>query len=258
MLFLVGIGLSGEDLSVRAASVLKKCGKLYVDSYTSFIGEDRIKAVEALSGKDAIALSRHDMEENARKLVGEAMSADIAIVAGGDPLVATTHKILAIEAAKQGAAFEIIHSASIATAAKGESGLDFYRFGAVCTVPMWQEHYKPVSFYETIYGNHSNNWHSLMLLDYDSASSSSMPIAEALRILGEAEKSYAKGLISEATKVIAMVSIGMPGSQKLYGTIKAMKAQEFGAGPAVLILPARLESIEIEAMAALNVKTVDE
>ncbi len=49
----------------------------------------------------------------------------------------------------------------------GESGLDFYRFGQICTIPRWSEHYKPVSFYETIETNLTNGHHSILLLDYD-------------------------------------------------------------------------------------------
>ncbi len=41
------------------------------------------------------------MEENASDMVKRAATKDIAILVGGDPLMATTHKILYIEAEKQ-------------------------------------------------------------------------------------------------------------------------------------------------------------
>ncbi|MGC8651899.1 MAG: diphthine synthase [Candidatus Micrarchaeia archaeon] len=255
MLFLVGVGLANDDISMRAASALKR-GKLYIDAYTSFIDSNRLAFIERIAGKSVSRLSRSDMEENAGRLVNEAKVSDVVIAVGGDPLIATTHKILAIEAEKLGVEMEVIHAPSIVTAAIGESGLDFYRFGAVCTVPMWREHYKPVAFYDTIYGNYGTNKHSLLLLDYSSESNSSMPVGEALRILEEAEKSHGKGLINGDTKVIAMASIGMAAEQKLYGKISSMKAQSFGTGPAVLIVPAKLESIERESMAALHVSEI--
>ena len=50
---------------------------------------------------------------------------------------------------------EVVHSNSVLTAAIGESGLDFYRFGAIATIPKWSAHYTPVSFYETLQKNMS-------------------------------------------------------------------------------------------------------
>ena len=111
-----------------------------------------------------------------KSLLKLAKDRDVAVLISGDPLIATTHKILFIEARKLGIRVEIVHAASIASAAIGESGLDFYRFGKVCTHTKWHEHYTPVSFYETIRTNMQNNEHSLVLLDYDSVAESSMQL----------------------------------------------------------------------------------
>ena len=107
---------------------------------------------------------------------------------GGDPLMATTHKILFIEAKKRNVEVEIVHSNSVLTAAIGESGLDFYRFGAIATIPKWSAHYTPVSFYETLQKNMQNNLHSLLLLDYSQELAASLSIKDSIDILEKAEK----------------------------------------------------------------------
>ncbi len=113
----------------------------------------------------------------------------------GDPLIATTHKILFIEAKKQNVKINIIHSSSIITAVIGESGLDFYRFGAICTIARWTEHYKPISFYETIEKNINSNLHSLLLFDFDEKNQTSIELKEVLKILDNAENYYNKKIL---------------------------------------------------------------
>src|SRR5208283_4653121 len=143
MLLLVGTGISYDDMSVRAVEACRGC-KLYVERYTSIMDDEKIMRISEMLGSTPKLLQRSDLEENARRIVSEAKSKNVAILVGGDPLTATTHKILLIEAAKQGVETRIFHASSIFTAAIGESGLDFYRFGQACTIPKWSKSYKPV------------------------------------------------------------------------------------------------------------------
>ncbi|MGC8669906.1 MAG: diphthine synthase [Candidatus Micrarchaeia archaeon] len=252
MLFLVGTGISSKDLTISAIEIMKK-SELYADTYTSNIDTNALNLIEAATGKNISMLSRSDMEENVHVIVGRAKDHDVSIIIGGDPLIATTHKTIAIEAKKQGVPIEVMHSSSIITVAIGESGLDFYKFGNACTIPRWHEHYKPVSFYQTLLSNRRSNLHSLMLLDYDSKSSASIPINEAIGILEEAEKVYHNGLINESTKLLALLNLGRPNIKKVYGALGTLKNSKFESGPAVMILPSELADIEIESMHALNI-----
>ena len=195
-------------------------------------------------------LTRQDMEEGAKELVGAASRKNIAILCGGDPLMATTHKILLIEASRQGVGARIIHSNSIITAAIGESGLDFYRFGKVCTIPRWSQSYKPVSFYETIYGNITNDAHTLVLLDYDSKSESTISIKEALATLEEAEKAYKKGIVRDDSYIMILHNISTNDSRLIYARIKEAKTMDID-GMNVLIIHSGLSDIEKETMDAL-------
>jgi diphthine synthase len=250
MLFLVGAGLSEGGLTEEALELLKrKSVTVYAEKYTGWFGE-RIPELEDKLGKKVTILERSGLEDNIESLVGMAKKDDIAVLVAGDPLVATTHKIACIEAKKAGVEVKVIHASSILGAAMGESGLDFYRFGQVCTIPAWSEHYKPVSFYESVEKNQNNNLHSVLLLDYDPKVGSIQP-SYAADLLLQAEKKYKKGLIRPSMKLIILHNLSLPGEQKLMMTLDAAKTLRMGPGPTIMILPAKLSEVEAESTAAM-------
>jgi diphthine synthase len=250
MLFLVGAGLSEGGLTEEALELLKrKSVSVYAEKYTGWFG-DRIPDLEDHLGKKVTILERSGLEDNIESLVGMSKKDDIAVLVAGDPLVATTHKIACIEAKKAGVNVKVIHSSSILGAAMGESGLDFYRFGQICTIPAWSEHYKPVSFYESVAKNLNNNLHSVLLLDYDPKVGSIQP-SYAADLLLQAEKKYKKGLIRPSMKLIILHNLSLPGEQKLMMTLDAAKTLRMGPGPTIMILPAKMSEVEAESTAAM-------
>ncbi|MCL4379486.1 MAG: diphthine synthase [Candidatus Marsarchaeota archaeon] len=251
MLLLVGTGVSYNDISMRAAEACRSCD-VYIEKYTSLVSAQRIEYLERIIGKRIGTLTREALEEKARETVSGAASKDIAILVGGDPLTATTHKILLTEARKLGITVKIFHSSSIATAAIGESGLDFYRFGQVCTIPRWSNNYKPVSFYETIERNASRGLHSLVLLDYFPEKESTLPVKDAVAELKEAEASYKKGIISDSTVIFLMQDIGTDNQAVTATTIA--RAPDDAKGRAItMILPAKMSEIEEETVRGIVV-----
>jgi diphthine synthase len=250
MLFLVGAGLSEGGLSEEALELLKrKSVKVYVERYTGWFG-DRIPDLEKRLGKKLVQLERSGLEDNIGSLIETAAKGDIAILVAGDPLVATTHKTACIEAKRVGVKVSVIHASSVVGAAMGECGLDFYRFGQICTIPTWSEHYKPVSFYESIERNQKGNLHSMLLLDYDPKVGSLQP-SYAADILQQAEKRYKKGIIRPSTRVIVLHNLSLPGEQKLLLTLEAVRTLRLGPGPTVIILPAKMSDVEAESTAAM-------
>ncbi len=250
MLFLIGLGLSKDDITLAALDACRQCKELYVDRHTSRLGSATIEYITSATGKRAQDLTRQEMEEGARDLVASASGKDIAILCGGDPLMATTHKILLIEASKQKVETRIVHSNSIITAAIGESGLDFYRFGKVCTIPKWSLNYRPVSFYETIHNNLTNDAHTLILLDYDSKSEATISIKEAMATLEEAEKIYRKGVARDDSYIMILHNISAKDSKLAYVRIREAKEMALG-GMNALIMHSGLSDIEKETMDAL-------
>jgi diphthine synthase len=250
MLYLVGIGLNKDDLSISAVELCKRC-EVFIERFTTFIDDDRMEYVERMAGKRFQELSRDEMEENAGKLLMKAKEHDVVILTGGDPLIATTHKILFITAKNLGIKVKVHHAPSILPAIMGESGLDFYRFGPVCTISKWQRHYTPVSFYESIKRNEENNMHSIVLLDYDPSRNSSLELGEAIRIMEESEKQYKGGIINDDTLMFVMHKIAIEGEQKLITTLRFAKKLHYANGPTAIVIPAKLTDIEKETLESM-------
>ena len=248
MLYLIGTGLNRYGLTREALKAAKKCKILYIDNYTSIVDGDKIEELSNEIGKGIKIINRADMEEKVRALIAEAKNEEVGILVGGDPLIATTHKTILIEAQKLGIKFGLVHGASILSAAIGESGLDFYRFGQICTIPKWTEHYKPVSFYETIYENYNRGLHSLILLDYDKEHESTIDVSYAVELLEMAEKEYGRGLINDNARILVLHDIGMVSRRIQFLSIAKAKKVNFGHGVTTLIFPGRITELEMEAL----------
>ncbi len=251
MLYLMGIGLTKGDLPIGTVEVCKKCELIYADRYTTYVTEDRIEQVEYLTGKKVKRLDREMLEERLSVILSEAKEKNVAVLVGGDPLIATTHKIMFIAAKKSGVPVKVHHATSAIAAMMGESGLDFYRFGQMCTIARWSKHYEPVSFYETIQKNAKNNLHSLVLLDWDISNNSSMQLPEALKILEKAEESYRGKIINDDTKIIVIHKITYEDEKKFFVSVKEAMEIILDPGPTTLIVPAQLSDIEKEIMESI-------
>jgi diphthine synthase len=250
MLFLVGAGLSEGGLTEEALELLKRTEvKVFAEKYTGWFGE-RIPDLERKIGKKVALLERSGLEDNITEMVELASKDDIAVLVAGDPLVATTHKIVFIEAKEAGVKVSVVHASSIIGTAMGESGLDFYRFGQICTIPKWSDHYKPVSFYETIEKNLKNGLHSILLLDYDPQVGSIQP-AYAADLLSQAEKIYKRGIIKPSMKMVVLHNLSLKGEQKLLLTLEEVKGLRLNEGPTIMILPAKMSEVEVESTAAM-------
>ena len=247
MLFLVGLGLSKADLSVRALDAISKAGILYVESYTAPVEEEYFSYLESSTGKKIIKLERSDLEENAEKTVAKAANADIAIMAPGDPLIATTHHILLDAAHRANIKVHVFHAASIFSAAIGASGLDIYKFGPTTTIPFWSERYRPTSFLDVISKNKSSGEHTLLLLDVDQKRNATMGISEAMNILtGAAGSDHA---INGTFLVLS--DIGAASEEIVRTSLESSKSTEwerFRGRRISIIIPAQTSFAEDEAI----------
>ena len=251
MLYLIGVGLADGDVPIAALDMCRHC-TIYADTYTSLMDDKRLDYLEGLFEKKIPKLSRSDLEENASVLIERAAHDDIAVLVGGDPLMATTHKILFIAARKAGVALRIVHASSVLSAVIGESGLDFYRFGTVCTVPRWSPNYRPVSFYEAIERNIKSNLHSVVLLDYDAANGSSMPLQEALDVIDAAEQHYRHGILVKEKIVLVMHNLGRDDQSVSVLSLSDARALKFNNGVTSIIVPAGITDVERESIAGMH------
>jgi len=241
MLNLMGLGLSDEKgLTLEGLETLKKSDKVYIELYTSkWFGS--IENLEKMTGKKIMQLKRPDLEENLEKILKEAKNQTISILILGDPLVATTHTALLIEAKKLGIKTRVIHNASIYSAA-GETGLHLYKFGATVTIPFLEKmnNQFPESLSKIIRDNKGRDLHTLCLLDLISEKEKYMTPSEGMEVLLKSD---------DITQEDEIVIFGRAGSEEpliAYGKIKNLIDKDFGNPPFVLIILGKLHFTEKE------------
>ena len=241
MLNLIGIGLNNEkSLTLEGLEECRKSDKIYLEAYTSK-WNGSLEDLAKIIGKEIIKLRRSDLEENSEKILDEATDQRISILILGDPLVATTHSTLLLEARKRGTKIRVIHNASIYSSV-GETGLHLYKFGATVTLPFPEKtkNQLPESIYKNIQNNKQRGLHTLCLLDLISGKEKYMTPNEGMRILLKSDD------ISEEDELVIFGRAGSGEPLIIYGKIKNMLEKDFGDPPFVLIIPGKLHFTEKE------------
>lgn len=247
MLTLIGLGLLDEkDLTLRGMEEAKKADKLYIETYTT-VWLGKVKNLEEMAGKKIEILKRKDLEEGLEKILEESKNQNIAIFVGGDPLVATTHSSLLLEAKKQGIQTKVIHNSSIISAI-AETGLHLYKFGPSVTVP-FPEKTKgklPESIYDVIKMNRTRGLHTLCLLDVDAEEKKYMTSKDAMKILLDIENKRKENVINQDTDMIIFARAGSDRPLIHYCKARELVEKDFGEPPIVLIIPGILHFTEKE------------
>ncbi len=235
MLYLIGLGFDEKDISLKAIEASKTC-ECYAELYTSK-WKGSLENLKAILGKEIRLLKRSDLEENLHDFLNLARQKDIAIFMPGDPLAATTHIDIVLEAMRHKMPFKIIHNTSIFSAV-GEAGLQLYKYGKVATIPFSE---KLESVKQTIKANKKIGLHTLLLLDLDSELNLYMNVRDALRVL------IKNKIFKTSDKVIA-ANIG---GKIYYDSVKELFGKEIET-PSVLIIPGRLHFKEKEFLEELH------
>src|SRR3989344_8787672 len=234
MLYLIGLGLTRNDISLNALEAIKKCKKLYLESYTSL--GCSVKELEKIINKKVIIGNRELIENNSNKILNEAKSLDMGILIYGDPLSATTHINYLIDSKKEGIKIKVIHSSSVLTAV-GETGLSLYNFGKTTSIPFNNE--KVIAPIEVIKNNLKLGLHTLILLDLDPKNKKFLTINQALEYL----------LRNNLNLSCVVCSALSTNKQEIkYGNIKELKNLKFNRFPQCLVISGKLHFIEEEAL----------
>ncbi|MBS3119468.1 diphthine synthase [Candidatus Woesearchaeota archaeon] len=249
-LYLIGLGLNDEyDITLQGMEKAMSCDFLYMENYTALMNTTKEKLGDSL-GKEIRIVGR-EFVEDAKALLEQAKSHAVGLLVAGDPLAATTHMELVLEARKQGIAVEIFHNASVLTAV-AQTGLQLYKFGKVTSIPLWEGSHRPTSFYDVLAENQGIGAHTLFLLDLKPEEGKFLRIPQALEMLEEAEKQHKKGLIKDTTLALACARLAAPGQLIKPGKISQLKKMDFGEGMQCLIIPGKLHFKEEEAIALWN------
>jgi diphthine synthase len=239
-LFLVGLGLCDEnDISARGMEILRSCVFVFAEQYTNLAREGAFERLGAKIGRKVQILPREEVE--GEKLILEAAKKGAtALVVPGDPLTATTHITLLIDAKRKGVETRVIHNSSVYAAAPGRAGLQIYRFGKTATLVNPRPNYKPSSSLDIIKQNLSLNTHTLVLLDTEPAP---MEAQTALKMLSGFESA------------VVLSRLGEPDEKVTYGKIKELeKSGKLGKPPFCIIIPAKPHPVEEEYLELLRLK----
>jgi len=118
MLSLVGLGIA-YDPTLEGLKEAKAADELYLESYTMPMEEKEIAELEKAIGKRMIRLAREKVEGSF--LIQKAKEKSVCLLVVGDPLSATTHISLLMDAKKAGIPARIVHNSSILSAAPSHS-----------------------------------------------------------------------------------------------------------------------------------------
>lgn len=246
-LSLIGLGLYDEkDLTLRGIEEAKNADKVFIDTYTG-IWKGNLKKLEKIIGKKIQTLIRKDLEDNSSKFLEEAKKKKVVIFVQGDPLVATTHSSLLLEAKKKKIKTNVIHNSSIYSAV-AESGLHIQKFGETITIPFPERTggKLPLSVYQTIKNNYKLGLHTLCLLDIISEEKKFMKLQDGIKILLELENVKKENIISENTKILVLSKLGSSKPSIFFKKAGEVLKSKSILLPSVLIIPANLHFSEKE------------
>ena len=100
-LYMIGLGLTPDSISLKAVNIIKTCSKVFLDAYTSILvsyEEMTLLMKETLDRTDLIQADRDLVEKRANLILDDAKTSNVAFLVVGDALCATTHSDLYLRA----------------------------------------------------------------------------------------------------------------------------------------------------------------
>jgi diphthine synthase len=248
----VGLGLHDElGMSLRGLDEVRNADTVFLELYTSLLPGFSLKRFEKLSGRMVNPVSRRELEEgNGKVILKIAENHKTVLLVPGDPLIATTHVTLRIEAEKKGIKTRVVHGASVLSAVIGLSGLHNYKFGKSVTIPFPDETPSETP-YSVIAQNKKLELHTLCLLDIQTEQRRYLSIHDALMELLRVEAKRKKMIITEGTLVVGIARAGSNDPTVKAGFARELLNYDFGEPPGSLIFPGKLHFMEPEALKVL-------
>lgn len=251
-LYLVGMGLSYKYLTLEALEAIAKADRVFVDTYT---GQVDLEGLEKVLAKSFVKVSRRELEEGSGRVILELLEEGkrVVLLVPGDPLVATTHVTLLLEAHARGFRFHVIPGVSIVPTALSMSGLMVYKMGKIATVVYPKDGIVYEYAYDVIKANDSLNLHTLLLLEYDGEKGIAMRASEAIEILKSIEEIRREGVIRDDRLVSVVASLGYPDFIVCVGELKRILMLKVEVVPQTLVFASpKLHPIEVEMMKVVS------
>ena len=165
-LMLIGMGpgkISSMTIEAKQAAIAADCRRY--EAYTALWPEEELVELENEIGK--IEMVMRPEVESPTELIELSKNNLVALLIVGDPLQATTHVDLQLQALEAGIDCMVFHGLSITTLVTGAVGLSNYKFGRQTTITYPYGGWIATSPLEVIAMNLFYNQHTLALLDLD-------------------------------------------------------------------------------------------
>ncbi len=153
------------NMTEGAISAAKSADYRRYEAYTALWSKEDLDELEEIIGP--IERVMRPEVENPTELLGLAANSTVALLVVGDPLQATTHVDLQLQAAEANVSCSVIHGISITGLVTGAVGLSNYRFGRQTTLTYPYGGWVATSPLEVIGLNRAQGLHTLALLDLD-------------------------------------------------------------------------------------------
>ena len=165
MLYILGLGLRGvSSLSLQEKDILSRCEHIFFETYTSVSPSQTIDQLSSMLNREVKRAGREEVE-NPVALLSLASRNDVCLLVTGDPLSATTHNQLRVDAHLAGINVEVIENASILSVIPGKLGLFPYRMGPPVSLPFPEDNFLPRSVCQKIKFNQDSGFQTMVLLD---------------------------------------------------------------------------------------------
>jgi diphthine synthase len=254
-LSLVGLGISDEKgISLLGSDRIRGADIIFAELFTSILVEGSLPRLEAMAGKGIKVIGRREVEDQDLVIGALSEHEEVCLLTAGDPLTATTHQELRLRAMKLGHRVDVLHSASIFTAAPGAAGLQHYKFGRTTTIPFPEGDYLPTSPLEIMIENIERGLHTLVLLDIQADNDRYMTCSQACQTILRMTRKLDNECVDETTMVVGIARAGRDDVKVAYGTMEEIIGSDMGDPPHCLIIPGRLHFMEEEVLDLFRIK----
>ncbi|ABL78091.1 diphthine synthase [Thermofilum pendens] len=251
MLVVAGLGLCGtRDISVGLLREAEDADEIFLETYTSVSPGLRVEDLVSVLGRGVKLVTRKDLEdESARTVLEVAARGKALLLTIGNPLIATTHSSIVVEAAKRGIKVRVLPAPSIIDGIIASTGLHVYKFGRVVSLVFPEDpslkNY-PYTPYSVLKDNVSRGLHTIFLLDIRADEGRYMLFREASELLLRLEERFQENVVDENTLVIGVARATAEDEKVFAGRISEAINADLGNAPHTLIVPGELHDSEID------------
>jgi diphthine synthase len=231
---------------------------VFADDFTALMPPDTFEFLQRTRRDPILRLGRERLEKGTEVLQAAAAPGGAVLLVPGDPMAATTHVSLRVEAVRRGLPTRLVFAPSIIHMAFSEVGLQHYKAGRTVTIPYPEKGFAPTSPIERIDANRAAGLHTLVLLDVKSQEGRYMSAADGVKFMLQLASKLQGSSLGPSTLAVAVARAGEPDCLRRAGAASRMATLDLGPPMHCLILPGKLHFEEREALKVLAGAREDE